>query len=66
MTEVALNSDIRHKCLLVLVVLEAAVPELVLDDDFRPHLSHSQEIEERGLCPVLGRSGTGYETGTLM
>ena len=31
-------------------------PELVLDDDFQPHLSHSQEIEERGLCPGSCRS----------
>jgi hypothetical protein len=30
--------------------------ELVMEGDFRPHLRHSQEIGERGLCPVVGYS----------
>jgi hypothetical protein len=34
-------------------VLVTVIPEVVLDGEFRPHLSHSQEIAVRGLCPEI-------------
>lgn len=37
-------------------VLVTVIPGVVLDGEFRPHLSRSQAIEERGLCPESYRS----------
>ena len=53
---------IQRKSLLVLKVLILAVPGPDSDRRVSTHLDHSQEIEERGLCPGTGHSLSRLQT----